>query len=95
MNKRAKQILEYLNRIRPELQELYRKNKLNSIIQSGGTVDIKEYRSEITYPDEDVITDNADSMTSLPENNNTEFNGLNMLNKLCLKITKFQQDYYA
>jgi len=92
MNKRVKQILEYLNRIKPELQELYRKNKLNSIIQSGGKVDIKEYRSEIKYSGENEITDNTESITSLPEND-AEYNGLDMLNKLCSKISKFQQDY--
>jgi len=93
MNKRAKQILEYLNRTRPEIKELYRKNKLNSIIQSGGKVDIKEYKNEGHYIDDDNSI--TDSMTSSPENNDNELNGLEMLDKLCLRISKFQQNYYA
>ncbi|OUM65384.1 hypothetical protein PIROE2DRAFT_7592 [Piromyces sp. E2] len=68
MNKRAKQILEYLNRTRGEIKELYRKNKLNFKIQSGEKVDIKEYKSEGKYSEEALITDNIDSMTSLPDN---------------------------
>ncbi|ORX60928.1 hypothetical protein BCR36DRAFT_579003 [Piromyces finnis] len=92
MNKRAKQILEYLNRTRDEIKELYRKNRLNSKIQSGEKVDIKEYKNEGKYS-EDMITDNADSMTSFSENDDSN-NGLEMLEKLCLKITKFQKEYY-
>jgi len=96
MNKRSKQILEYLNRTRVDMKELYRKKRLNSIIQAGGKVDIKEYRNEIKYPDDDIITDNADSMTSSPENdiNENELSALDMLERLYLKINKFQQDYY-
>ncbi|ORX76687.1 hypothetical protein BCR32DRAFT_283901 [Anaeromyces robustus] len=92
MNKRANQILEYLNRTRSEIKELYRKNKLNSIIQAGGKVDIKEYKNEGHYSNNDIITD---SIVSSPENNDTELNGLEMLEKLCLRISKFQQDYYT
>jgi len=94
MNKRAKQILEYLNRTRDEIKELYRKKKLNSKIQSGEKVDINEYKNEGKYSEEALITDNADSLTSLPDND-AELNGLEMLEKLCLKITKFQQNYYV
>jgi len=96
MNKRSKQILEYLNRTRADVKELYRKKKLNSIIQAGGKVDIKEYRNEVKYSDDDLITDNADSMTSSPGNDTNENNlsALEMLEKLCIKINKFQQNYY-
>ncbi|KAG4099738.1 hypothetical protein H8356DRAFT_936012 [Neocallimastix lanati (nom. inval.)] len=96
MSKRSKQILEYLNRTRADVKELYRKKRLNSIIQAGGKVDIKEYRNEIKYTDGELITDNADSMTSSPGNdiNENELTSLEMLEKLCIKINKFQQDYY-